>query len=111
MNKKLLAAAVASALAVPVTASAQVTISGIFKVGVSNVSTSGIQTVGRANNSQIRVDDNSSRILFNVAEDLGGGLSAIAQLDLRFAPDQAGAAPASNPIGSGNTYVSLRSTS
>jgi predicted porin len=111
MNKKLLAAAVASALAVPVTASAQVTISGIFKVGISNVSVSGTQTPGRANNSQIRVDDNSSRILFNVAEDLGGGLSAIAQLDLRFAPDQAGAAPASNPIGSGNTYVGLRSNS
>jgi len=111
MNKKLLAAAVASALAVPVTASAQVTISGIFKVGVSNISVSGVQTPGRANTSQIRVDDNSSRILFNVAEDLGGGLSAVAQLDLRFAPDQAGAAPASNPIGSGNTYVGLRSTS
>ena len=111
MNKKLLAAAVASALAVPVTASAQVTISGIFKVGISNISVSGVQTPGRANDSQIRVDDNSSRILFNVAEDLGGGLSAIAQLDLRFAPDQAGAAPASNPIGSGNTYVGLRSNS
>jgi predicted porin len=57
------------------------------------------------------VDDNSSRILFNVTEDLGGGLAAIGQLDLRFAPDQASSAPTSNPIGSGNTYVGLRSNS
>lgn len=111
MNKKLLAVAVASALAVPVTASAQVAISGIFKVGISNISMGGTVTPGRANDSQMRVDDNSSRILFNVTEDLGGGLAAIGQLDLRFAPDQAGAAPANNPIGSGNTYVGLRSTS
>ena len=111
MNKKLLAVAVASALAVPVTASAQVAISGIFKVGISNISMGGTVTPGRANDSQLRVDDNSSRILFNVTEDLGGGLAAIGQLDLRFAPDQAGAAPASNPIGSGNTYVGLRSNS
>jgi predicted porin len=111
MNKKLLAVAVASALAVPVTASAQVAISGIFKVGITNISMGGVVTPGRANDSQLRVDDNSSRILFNVTEDLGGGLAAIAQLDLRFAPDQAGTAPASNPIGSGNTYVGLRSTS
>lgn len=111
MNKKLLAVAVASALAVPVTASAQVTISGIFKVGISQVSAGGVKTPGRANDSQTRVDDNSSRILFNMTEDLGGGLAAIAQLDLRFAPDQAGAAPANNPIGSGNTYVGLRSNS
>jgi len=111
MNKKLLAVAVASALAVPVTASAQVTISGIFKVGISNISTGGTETPNRANSSQLRVDDNSSRILFNVTEDLGGGLAAIGQLDLRFAPDQAGAAPQNNPIGSGNTYVGLRSNS
>ena len=111
MNKKLLAVAVASALAVPVTASAQVAISGIFKVGISNISAGGTETPGRANSSQMRVDDNSSRILFNVTEDLGGGLAAIGQLDLRFAPDQASAAPTSNPIGSGNTYVGLRSTS
>jgi predicted porin len=110
MNKKLLAVAVAGALAVPGAAMAQVTISGIFKVGISNISADGA-TTPRNNDSQIRVDDNSSRILFNVTEDLGGGLAAIGQLDLRFAPDQAGAAPANNPIGSGNTYVGLRSTS
>jgi predicted porin len=111
MNKKLLAVAVAGALAAPGAAMAQVTISGIFKVGVSNISMGGTVTPGRANDSQLRVDDNSSRILFNVTEDLGGGLAAVAQLDIRFAPDQAGTAPANNPIGSGNTYVGLRSNS
>jgi len=109
MNKKLLAVAVAGALAAPGAAMAQVTISGIFKVGVTNISMDG--GTGRNNDSQFRVDDNSSRILFNASEDLGGGLSAIGQFDVRFAPDQAGTAPASNPIGSGNTYVGLRSTS
>ena len=31
--------------------------------------------------------------------------------DVRFSPDQAGTAPTSNPIGSGNTWVGLRSSS
>lgn len=108
MNKKLLAVAVASVLAAPATALAQVTISGIFKVGIDQIK---INDTTRTNAGQNRVIDNSSRILFNVTEDLGGGLAAIGQLDVRFAPDQAGTAPTSNPIGSGNTWVGLRSSS
>jgi predicted porin len=38
-------------------------------------------------------------------------LSAIGQLDVRFDPSQASTAPTSNPIGSGNSWVGLRSTS
>ena len=110
MNKKLLAVAIAGVLAAPATALAQVTISGIFKVGIDQIKM-GNPNATRANASQMRVIDNSSRILFNVTEDLGGGLAAIGQLDLRFAPDQAGGAPTSNPIGSGNTWVGLRSSS
>jgi predicted porin len=110
MNKKLLALAVAGALAAPGAAMAQVTISGIFKVGITSGSIDNANPL-RANDSELRVDDNSSRILFNVTEDLGGGLAAIGQLDLRFAPDQAGTQPSSNPIGSGNTFVGLRSNS
>jgi predicted porin len=110
MNKKLLAVAVASVLAVPATAFAQVTISGIFKVGMDQTKV-GNPNATRANSSQMRVIDNSSRILFNVTEDLGGGLAAIGQLDVRFSPDQAGTAPTSNPIGSGNSWVGLRSNS
>lgn len=109
MNKKLLAVAVAGALAAPGVAFAQassVTISGIFKVGVEALSYSSSSSVTpRLNTSQMRVVDNSSQIWFNVAEDLGNGLSAIAKLDVRFAPD------AGSLSGSGNTWVGLKSNS
>jgi len=110
MNKKLMAVAVAGALAAPGVAFAQassVTISGIFKVGLESLSY-GNAVATRLNKSQVRVVDNSSRILFNAVEGLGNGMDAIGQLDLRFAPHQA-TATAVNPIGSGNTFVGLRS--
>ena len=114
MNKKLMAVAVAGALAVPGVAFAQassVTISGIFKVGLESLNYSNTPAgVTRLNSSQMRVVDNSSRIIFNVTEDLGNSLSAVAQLDVRFAPDQASQVQTSNPIGSGNTWVGLSST-
>jgi predicted porin len=113
MNKKLMAVAVAGALAAPGLAFAQassVTISGFFKVGLENINYSNSVST-RLNSSQNRVVDNSSRIIFNSVEDLGNGLSAIGQLDVRFDPSQASTAPTSNPIGSGNSYVGLRSTS
>jgi len=111
MNKKLLAIAVAGALAAPGVALAQassVTISGIFKVGLENIDY-GNPAPGRMNKSQMNVTDNSSRILFNITENLGNGLSAVAQLDMRFSPNAAMTAPTSNPIGSGNTWVGLSS--
>jgi predicted porin len=86
-----------------------VTISGMFKVGFENTSYSNASTT-RLNSSQMRVVDNSSRIIFTSVEDLGNGLSAIGNLDVRFAPDQASGTQTSNPIGSGNTYVGLKST-
>jgi len=102
MNKKILAVAVASVLAAPATALAQVTISGIFKVGVENIKV-GNPAAGRTQSSQVRMDDNSSRIIFGVTEDLGGGLAAIAQVDMRFQPEGGG-----GPAASGNTWVGLR---
>jgi len=104
MNKKLLAVAVASVLAAPATALAQVTISGIFKVGIEQVKL-GNANAARGQSSQISVIDNSSRIIFGVTEDLGGGLAAIAQVDMRFQPDGGG-----GPAASGNTWVGLRSS-
>jgi len=114
MNKKLLAVAVASALAAPGVAFAQassVTISGIFKVGVDSIKNdnatstgTGVGNPGRLNNQQVRVTDNSSRIIFNVVEGLGNGLEAIGQLDIRFSPINTGAFGAS-----GNTWVGMRS--
>jgi predicted porin len=111
MNKKLLAVAVAGALAAPGVAFAQassVTISGFFKVGWENLNMSNASPA-RLNSSQNRVVDNSSRIIFTSIEDLGNGLSAIGNLDVRFAPDQPSNIQVSNPIGSGNTYVGLQS--
>jgi predicted porin len=118
MNKKLLAVAVAGALAAPGIAFAQaasVTITGAFKVGLENLSYSGVPSNTRLNNSQMRVVDNSSLIIFQMVEPLGNGLDAIAKLDVRFAPDQnsnnAAGTPSSSSasIGSGNTWVGLRS--
>jgi predicted porin len=113
MNKKLMAVAVAGALAAPGVAFAQassVTISGIFKVGLESLSYSNTpSTVNRLNKSQVRVVDNSSRIIFGIVEGLGNGMDAVAQLDVRFDPSQASTAPTSNPIGSGNSWVGIGS--
>lgn len=112
MNKKLLAVAVAGALAAPGLAFAQastVTIDGVFKMGLESLSmgdatTSGTSTPGsRLNTSQMRMVDGSSAIHFNIVEGLGNGLSAVAKLDLRFTPDAGGLS------NSGNTWVGLSS--
>ena len=106
MNKKLLVVAVAGALAAPGVALAQssVTISGIFKASLENIRIG--SKVALTNSSENRIADDSSRILFNVVEDLGGGLSAIGQADMRI-PMASG-----NLIAmSGNTHVGLRSKS
>jgi predicted porin len=101
MNKRLLAVAVAGALAAPAAAFAQssVTISGGLKGGWEGYKYQGV--AGRT--SQDGVVDDSSRVLFNVTEDLGGGLQAIGQFDVRMALDAAGAS------NSGNSHVGLRS--
>ena len=107
MNKKLLAAAVAGALAMPaiaLAAGSSVTITGDFKVGVENFSMGNAAST-RANSSEMRVVDNSSQIHFNVNEDLGGGLAAIGQLDIRPAFNS-GAMSAG-----GNTFVGLKGNS
>jgi predicted porin len=102
MNKKLMAVAVAGLFAAPAVALAQssVTISGMFKGGYENMK---YGNSAKANNSQNGVVDDSSRIIFNVTEDLGGGLAAIGQLDMRFTPDVGTVAA------SGNTFFGLRS--
>jgi predicted porin len=108
MNKKLMAAAVASALAMPGLALAQssVTIGGFFKVGIEQIKYDSANAARSGlNSTEIRVADNSSRIIFGVSEDLGGGMSAIGQIDMRFAPDN-GAISAT-----GNTWVGLKSSS
>jgi len=104
MNKKLLAVAVAGVFAAPAAfAQSSVTISGLFKGGYENLSYGNYnRAVG--NKSQNGVVDDSSRIIFNVKEDLGGGMAAIGQIDMRFAPDVGSLST------SGNTFMGLTST-
>jgi predicted porin len=102
MNKRLLAVAVAGAFALPGAALAQssVTISGFAKGGFESLS---MGNSARANNSQTGVVDDSSRVIFNMREDLGGGLAAIAQVDMRWSLDQGALSAA------GNNHVGLQS--
>ena len=104
MNKKFLAAAIVGAIASPAAALAQssVSISGFFKMAVENVKLS--QTT-KSPSSEGRVADDASRIIFQVTEDLGGGLQAAGQLDWRVTLDSGAGAP------SGNNWVGLRSKS
>ena len=84
MQKKLIAAAVAGLIAVPALAQTNVTISGRFAAGYDNYKLSGGAAGGH--DTYNGFSDQSSRIIFNVTEDLGGGLKAWAQLDQRFDP-------------------------
>lgn len=104
MQKKLLAVAVAGALAVPsaALAASSVTITGFFKLSWAYVKVKP-QTVGE--NSQDRIQDESSRIYFRVVEDLGGGLQAVGQIDWRIQLD------AGSDGTSGANWVGLRSKS
>jgi len=110
MNKKLMAVAVAAAMA-PGLALAQssVTISGVFKTGLDQIR---IGSRAGSNTSEWRVTDNSSRMIFNITEDLGGGMQAIAQMDLRFSTDINTTTAAASTINTGgNTWVGLRGKS
>jgi predicted porin len=102
MNKRLIAVAVAGALTAPVAAFAQssVTISGLFKGGFESTK---LSNSARTPNSSTAVVDDSSRIVFNVVEDLGGGLQAIGQYDVRITTEMGGIG------GTGNNHVGLRS--
>lgn len=111
MNKKLLAVAVAGALAAPGVALAQtsVTLSGFMKVGPDQVSYSRAtpNVLGGApiatrlgNQNETRVSDHASRIYFRVREELGNGLAAVGQIDLRVNP-----ATSAAPSGSGWAQV------
>ena len=108
MNKKLLAVAVAGALSAPVVALAQssVTISGNIKMSLQQYKISNASAARAGlNNSESLIHDDSSRIIFNMTEDLGGGLQAIAQIDWRVQPD------AGSDAISGNNHVGLRGKS
>lgn len=119
MKKSLIASAIAVSVAAP--AMAQVSISGFFNASYdyNEISQQHASRVGRLNES--RITDNSSRIIFSVNEDLGGGMRALGQFDLRVAMDAmqpihtgqslsgslAANTPAVNVINAGNNHVGL----
>ena len=113
MNKKLMAVAVAGALAVPAVAFAQssnVQISGRAQLSFANVKAEGA-TAGSAADikSRNRVDDNSSRIRFRGTENLGGGLSAIFLMEAGVNMDTGDASRGSTGYpASREAYVGLR---
>jgi len=117
MKRNIVAVAVAGLFAAPVSALAQssVTISGYLKMGFENLKLndfSSLRTGANTNKSQYGVVDDLSRIIFNVREDLGGGLAAIGQLDIRVKPDDTqGAAQPNGNIVNGNSHVGLTSKS
>ena len=80
MNKKLMAVAVAGALAAPAAVFAQasnVQIYGKLNLAVDNYSATGATAPNSDIKSRYRVVDSSSRIGFRGTESLGGGLSAV----------------------------------
>ena len=109
MKKTLVALAALAATG----AYAQVTISGYFGGSYDNVTITNTTRAG--NKSENRISDHSSRVVFNATEDLGGGLSAIGQFDLRFKLDatariQAETASAFTPTGTGANTATVLGT-
>jgi len=121
MNKKLMAVAVAGAFAVPTMAVAQVTVSGKLGIQVTNVKISDFtaaRTAAGTPNSSTFVNDNASIIRIGARENLGAGMEAFGQYEIRPNLDSSqgtGTAGASNagalPVGSatGVSFVGLRS--
>jgi len=89
MNKKLMAVAVAGALAAPVAmAQSNVTISGRMALGVDTYSATGAtQAASSGLTSRNRVWDNGSRVTIAGNEDLGNGLKAEFYVETGFNAD------------------------
>ncbi len=108
MQKKLIALALASAFAAPAfAATANVDIGGTIDMSVDY-----LDSDSAANGGSVGVSSNSSNIFFKGAEDLGGGLKAIWQIQTYFSAGRTGNGDASfgatlDGVGSGNTYVGL----
>ncbi len=92
MNKKLIAVAVAGLFVAPAAALAQssVTISGKVMTSFGQYKVNGRAAGALGSSSETQVRDESSRIIFSMREDLGGGLAAIGKFDLRFATSDGG---------------------
>jgi predicted porin len=111
MKKQLLAAAVATAIAVPMAASADVTVYGKLHYSIDSIDyESGVSgaILGTGNDSLdpgydgVAVNSHSSRFGIKGSEDLGNGLSAVFQMEFEIAADDLG-----DIKNKRNTYVAL----
>ncbi|MDP1612078.1 MAG: porin [Sulfuritalea sp.] len=102
MQKKLIALAVAGLVSGGAFAQSNVTISGAMDLGLEAISANGATVANTNATSRTRVTNNTSWIRFSGAEDLGGGLKAVFQIEQDVNGDTTGGAFASR-----NTYVGL----
>lgn len=112
IQKKIIALAIASALTAPALALAEASVSGQVNMSYA------MRNDGNTNSSTTnQLNSDQSRLIIKGNEDLGSGLSAIAQLDARFTVDNGvdTAAQASTPVSNrffdGNNYLGLKSDS
>ena len=97
MQKKIIALAIASAMTVPALAYADATVYGMARLSVDMVNDGAATTSASTN----RLVSNNSRIGVKGSEDLGGGLSAIWQMEATVALD----------AGTDNTTTNTQKTS
>lgn len=103
MQKKIIVLAIAAAMSVPALAMAEVAISGQANFSINMVNNGA--TVSSVSANQLRSDQ--SRLILKGTEDLGGGLSAMFQLDSRFNMDTG--LTSANSLFTGNTFLGLKS--
>lgn len=100
MKKSLIALAIASAVSAPAfAATSNVDVYGVLNMSLNFVD----QDVSTLPNSSPSVTSTASRIGFKGAEDLGGGLAAIWQIESGFNADEQ-----SGTLASRNTFVGLK---
>jgi len=112
MNKKLIAAAVAGAFALPGVALAQVTISGTFEAGLTQGKVSDAPLRAGLNTSNTYVA-NAAAMRFGMTEDLGGGTSFYGLWEIR--PILDGGTVTADALAVGSTtpqaFIGLRNNS
>lgn len=103
MQKKLIALAVASVFAAPAfAATANVDVYGQLRIAIEDTNVAG---------QDIAVVDRVSRIGFKGSEDLGGGLSAIWQIEQQISATGADGVGSTQSFANRNTFVGLKSAS
>ena len=106
MKKKLLALAVAGAFIAPVAMADNVTVYGVMNGTVDNVSISSAGT----NVNATKISSHESHIGFKGSEDLGGGTSAVFQIESQVELDNGGNSHASTGVVTGSVASAVTIT-